>query len=144
VTYADRITRGEGREQYSTCGERSPGDPARVEERDDEDRADVVDDRQGNEKDLERQWYARAQERKDANRERNVGRHRDAPARSAGAGRVERRVNPGGHDHAAECASDGEYGVSPRGELSDQHLALDLEADQEEEDRHQAVVDPVV
>jgi hypothetical protein len=31
----------------------------------------------------------------------------------------------------------------PAGELADQELALDLEADDEEEHRHQAVVDPV-
>ena len=76
--------------------------------------------------------------------ERDVRRHRDAPPRCAVAGCVEGRVNRRGHEHAADGAGDRECRVTPRGELADEHLALDLEPDQEEEDRHEAVVDPVV
>ncbi len=38
---------------------------------------------------------------------------------------------------------DGEGGPAERGKLADQDLALDLEADDQEEDGHQAIVDPV-
>ena len=50
-----------------------------VEDRDDQDRADVVDDRDGEEQDAERGRYAAAEQRQDAHGERDVRRHRDAP-----------------------------------------------------------------
>jgi hypothetical protein len=56
---------------------------------------------------------------------------------------VEPGVDGRRHQHAAERPRDRQGGALPAGELADQQLALDLEADDEEEHRHQAVVDPV-
>ena len=48
-----------------------------------------------------------------------------------------------GSDRASDRGHDGQRGPADRGQLTDQDLALDLEADHQEEDGHQAVVDPV-
>ena len=51
-----------------------------VEDRDHEDRPDVVDDGEREQEELERRVHARAEQREDADGDRDVGRHRDAPA----------------------------------------------------------------
>ena len=56
---------------------------------------------------------------------------------------VEPRVDRGRHDHAAQGGRDRQRGPLAPGQLAGQQLALDLEPDDEEEDRHQPVVDPV-
>ena len=78
-----------------------------------------------------------------ADRERDVGRHRHAPADDAGLAEVEPDVDQRRDHHAAERADGRQGGALPAGELADQELALDLQADDEEEHRHQHVVDPV-
>ena len=57
--------------------------------------------------------------------------------------RLNARNSTGGHDHAAERAGRRDGGVAWLGELAVGELLLDLEADDEEEQRHQSVVDPV-
>src|SRR3546814_20256448 len=61
-------------------GERDQVDLGGIEERDDDDRAHVVDDRDGDEEQLERGRRAPAKQREDADREGDVGRRRDRPA----------------------------------------------------------------
>ena len=51
---------------------------------------------------LERRGHPRAEQRQHAEREGDVGRHRDAPAGGARPAGVEGEVERGGHDHAAE------------------------------------------
>ena len=75
-------------------------------------------------------------------REGDVGRHGDAPTVGARAADVERQVEQRRDDHAAEGAAAGRPPPGARAAGRDQ-LALDLQADDEEEQRHQAVVDPV-
>ena len=53
---------------------------ARIEERDDDDRAEIVEDRERRQEDLEGGRHARAEEREHAEREGDVGRGRDRPA----------------------------------------------------------------
>jgi hypothetical protein len=67
----------------------------------------------------------------------------NAPAGDRGLAEVEPGVDRRRRQHAAERGHYRQGGALPAGELADQELALDLEADDEEEDRHQAVVDPV-
>ena len=80
-----------------------------------------------------------------ADREGDVGGHRDAPAGAAvAAGRVEREVEAGRHDHPADRRDD-RQGRGPRvAEVAVDQLVLDLQPDDEEEDHHQGVVDPVL
>ena len=139
-----RTAVGERREpDQAGDAERREAEVARVEDRDDQHGAEVVDDRERQEEDLERERDARAEERQDADREGDVGRHRHAPAGDRGLAQVEPGVDRRRHHHAAERGHHRQGGALPAGELADQELALDLEADDEEEDRHQAVVDPV-
>ena len=59
----------------------------------------------------------------------------------AGVAGVERGVDERRHDHAAEGGDRGERRGTPVAELAGDQLALDLEAGQQEEERHQPVVD---
>ena len=57
---------------------------------------------------------------------------------------VDRDVDQGGHDHAADGGDRRQRGGPRVAQLALDELALDLEADDEEEDRHQRVVDPLL
>ena len=86
----------------------------------------------------------RAEQRQHAEGEGDVGRHRDAPAaRSGSPGADDGEVDQRRQHRAADGRGDRQRGPADRRQLADEHLALDLEADDEEEDRHQPVVDPV-
>ena len=53
-------------------------------------------------------------------------------------------VDGGGHDHAADGRRDRQCRLARRRQFAGKRLTLDLQADQQEEDGHQAVVDPLV
>jgi hypothetical protein len=79
----------------------------------------------------------------DAERERDVGCHRNPPA--AQRDRiipVNRGVDQRRDDHPAERGDQRQRRLAHGGELADEELALDLEADEEKEDRHPELVDP--
>ena len=78
-----------------------------------------------------------------AERERGVGRHRRAPAARAVAARVERQEDRDRHRHAAERGGHGDPDPPPLAQLAQVELALGLEPDDEEVERHQALVDPL-
>ena len=61
--------------------------PAGVEERDHDDRADVVDDREREEEQLQVARDLGAGDREDRDGERDVGRHGDRPAPTPGTAR---------------------------------------------------------
>lgn len=75
--------------------------------------------------------------------ERDVSRHRDPPAVGALAASVEGGVAQGRYQHPSDGRRDREHGFPSVRELTDEELALDLQADGEEENRHEAIVDPV-
>ncbi len=114
----------------------------RVEDSDHQHRAEIVHDRQGQQEDLERQADSIAEQRQDAEGERDVGRHRDTPTPDARCPGVECDEDERGHDHATERRGDRKGGSPPALQLADDEFALDLETDEEEEDRHEQVVDP--
>ena len=115
-----------------------------VEDRDHDDRADVVDDRHGEEEQLEGGRDPAAEQAEDADRHRDVGGHRDAPAFGTVAAGVDRHVDQRRHDHPAEGGDGGERRPAGAAQLALDQLALDLEADDEEEDGHQTFVDPLL
>ena len=82
-------------------------------------------------------------ERQDAERERDVRRHRDAPASGGRGAEVHERVEERRDDHAAERRADRQHHRGLRAQLAKEELALDLEPDDEEEHGHEAVVDPM-
>ena len=53
------------------------------------------------------------------------------------------RVDDGGHDGAAEGRADRQDRLLERGKLADQEFAFDFQTDDEEEDHHQSVGNPV-
>jgi hypothetical protein len=57
---------------------------------------------------------------------------------------VEGEVDRRRHQHAAHGGADGPQGLAGLRQLTHEQLALDLQPHHEEEDRHEAVVDPVV
>jgi hypothetical protein len=77
----------------------------------------------------------------DGDREGDVGGHRDSPTPRGFRAGVEERVDERGHHHAADGSDDRQCGSTTVAQLSEDELALDLERDHEEEDRHEAVVD---
>ena len=107
------------------------------------DRADVVDDRQGQQEDLEGRGDPPAQHGHHAERERDVRRHRDPPARARRTTTGDEEVEDRGHHHAAHCGDHGQRRGPSVAELAGHPLPLDLEPDHQEEQGHQPVVDPV-
>jgi hypothetical protein len=84
------------------------------------------------------------QHRHAAHDEGDVCRHGDAPARFGGLTGLKREVDPGRDDHASERCGDRQGCAPDVPQLAEHNLALHLEADDEEKDRHQAVVNPVL
>ena len=83
-----RRARGAPPRRRASAGLRSP---VAVAERDHEDRTDVVGDRERQQHDPEAVRHARAEQRHAADDERDVGRHRDAPAACGGSRAREER-----------------------------------------------------
>ena len=78
-----------------------------------------------------------------AERERGVGRHRDPPAVCGRAPGVESEVDRDRHRHAAERREQRQREAPPLAQLAEVELAARLEADDEEEERHQPAVHPL-
>ena len=116
---------------------------AGVEDRDDDDGAQVVDDGERRQEHLERQRHAAAERRQHAQREGDVGGGGDRPAlERRGIAPVDRHVDQRRHGHAAHRADHRQGDLRRLRQRALDDLALDLEPDQQEEERHQAVVDP--
>ena len=130
-------------EPYERRDQPRHADRLGVENRDDEHRHQVVDDGQGEHENAEAAWNALAEERHAADDERNVGRHRNGPTAFPCFAVLKRQVDRNRCDHTAKRRGDGQCDLLGIAELSDDQLALDFEADDEEEDRHQPVVDPM-
>ena len=115
----------------------------RVEERDHDQRDDVVDDGDRQQERAQPVGEARPDEREQAERERGVGRHRHPPPVRRRTAGIEREVD---RDRAAMPAERREHRQrepAPLAQLAEVELAPRLEADDEEEERHQAAVHPV-
>ena len=125
-------------------GERERVEALGIEDRDHDDGADVVDDGQREQEHLERRRHARPEQRKDAEREGDVGRHRDAPPVAPRTAADDRGVDRRRDDHPADRGEHRQRRGPTILQLAGDELALDLEADDEEEQRHQAVVDEVL
>ena len=115
----------------------------RIEDRDHDDRADVVDDRERQQEQLQRLRHAcrapRVRRPRMRCRSPSGSPTRDRPNRRAFDRHVEQRRD----HHPADRGEDGQAAVRRSRKLTSHELTLDLEADDEEEDRHQPVVDPM-
>ena len=102
--------------------------------------AEVIDDREGEEEDLQGEWRPPAEEGQDTHGKRDIRRHRDSPTFRPIPAKVEGGIEEGRHEHSAEGRGRRERGLADRGEFAVHEFALDLEPDHEEENGHQAVV----
>ena len=126
------------------AGYRQPSsvEGGRIEQRDDDDRDQVVDDHGRRQEYAQVDRHAIAQDDDQRDRERRVRRHRQAP-RVLDARRRKGEEQQRRRRHAADRGGERQRGGTPRRKPADAELALDLEADDEEEDRQRPVVHPV-
>ena len=114
-----------------------------VEDRDDQDGAEIVDDGERRQEHLQGERHAAAQRGQHAQRKGDVGGGRDRPAAQRHRiAPVEGDVEGGRHGHAADGAGDRQRHLRELRQRALDDLALDLQPDQQEEERHQPVVDP--
>ena len=113
-----------------------------VDHGDDQQRHDVVDHEHGQQERADPVGDVVPDQDEEAQRQGRVGRHRDAPAVGAGAAGVDREVERDRHHHAEEAGSDGQEEPAAVPQVAEVDLAPRLQADDEEEEGHQAAVDP--
>ena len=114
-----------------------------IENRDDDDRGEVVDHRDGSEENLQRHRHPAAEEGEHPEGEGDVRRRGNGPATQGGRiVTIDQRVDRGREDDAPEGREEGQDDLLFVGKFARHDLAFQLEPDEEEEDRHEAVVDP--
>jgi hypothetical protein len=111
-----------------------------IEDRDHDDGHQGVDDGERQQKRLEQSRH-----RADPDREADIGGPGDRPAAQGfGAAQVQRHIDGGRHHEAADRRNHRQRRLTQARERALAGLALDLETEQQKEDRHQAVVDPML
>jgi len=115
----------------------------RVDRRDHQQSAEVVDDGEAEEEHAQPRRRTGREQRQRAEGESGVGRHRGAPAATAGTARVEHQVDSDRDSHPADRGEDGDRQPPAVPQLAQVELALGLEPDDKEEERHQTLVDPM-
>lgn len=125
--------------------ERQKVDLRGEEDRDDQDREEVVDDGEGEQEGAQRGGQGCADHGEYGEREGDVGGGGDRPAlERAAADAVDREVDDRRHRHPAERGDHGESGGLGVTELAGDQFALELDTGDEEEDREQPVGGPVL
>ena len=141
--HAKPVQHEEDREQDPGGEKRRRGQLARVEDGDDGNRPYIVEDRDAEEEGLEGRRDAVAEEGENTEGEGDIGRRRDRPpGHRARISPVEERIERGRHEHSTGGGKRGEGRGRAARQVPLEHLPLELEPDQQEEDGHQAVVDP--
>ncbi len=107
-------------------------------------RHDVVDDDDRQHERAQTTGELRPDERERPEGERGVGRHRRSPAVGRRVTRVDHEIDRDGHGHPAEPGEQRQGEAPALAQLPQVELAARLEADDEEEERHQPVVQPVL
>ncbi len=141
--HAPPVHRRHARDHAACRCQRAPIDAMAIGHRDNRDRAHIIDNRHRRQEQLERGRHPRPQQRHDANRKCDIGRRRNRPAAH------QRRIPPGdqqidqrGCGHPRRSGNHRQ--APPRGvrQFAVDQLALDLQPDEQEKQRHQAVIDP--
>ena len=133
----------EQRQHRRRAAQRRKVQPLGIEQRDDRHRAHVVDDRHRGEEQLERRRRAIPEQRQHADGESDVGRGRYGPA--IGQVRPRRRhqqIDDRGENHARRRRQHRQPAPVPGGQATVEKFPLDLQPDDQEEDRHQPIIDP--
>ena len=114
-----------------------------VEDSDDQDPAKVVDDRESQQEQLQPRWRATAEHRQHTQHERYVRRDRHPPSTCVLGPEVQREEDPRRNDHPPDSGQDRKRRGSRLTKLPHDQLSLDLQTHDEEEERHQGLVDPL-
>lgn len=133
----------QGKERHA-YGEVGDGNLRRVEEGYDEDRAEVVDNGERGEEHLGRERDTVAKHIDDGKGEGYVGGHRDSPAGGRRSASVERQEDERRDYHAENGRADRHDDLADLPEFATDKLAFEFEAYDKKEERHQAVVDPML
>ncbi len=112
-----------------------------VEQRDDQYAADVVEDRKRRKEDDEAVGNAALEQGEAPHRKSDVRRHGNGPSHAAWARVVESHEDGRRHDHPAHGGDGGQGRSRRRAELAAGELPFDLHSHDDEEERHQPVVD---
>ena len=119
-------------------------DLGRIEQRDHQNRPEVVDDRQGRQEDFQRQRHPVAQQRQHTDGKCDIGGHRNTPPRRIVVTVIEDQVNGCRKQHSADGRRDGHRRLAGTRQFAGDNFTLDLQSDIEKEDHHQPVVDPML
>jgi len=138
---ADQIEHVDQGETRACKAKPAPGQRVGKDEGDNQHRHQVVDDGQRQQQDLEPKWHALTKQGEAADDKRDVGGHWDRPAALARLPPLQGEIDRRRHHHPAEGRKRWQQRLAPVAKLAVNQLALDLEADDKEEDRHQPVVD---
>ena len=122
--------------------QRHHDDRLAVDERDHQQCRQVVDDEHRQQEHPGPVRHVLAEDREHAEGERGVGGHRDAPPVRARPAGVERQVDQDRHDHPDQPRGQRQDEPASLAQVAEVELAPRLEPDDEEEERHQPVVDP--
>ena len=94
--------------------------------------------------DLESSGRPRRDQRERTEWEGDIGRHRNRPATHFDASTTGDEIDQCRDQHPTDRRDDGKRRLARRRQFADERLAFDLETDQQEEDCHERVVDPLV
>ena len=139
---ADASQTHEHAEQADGDRERDQRHVRRVDERDHDERAQIVDHREGEQEHAQPRRRTWCEQRERTEREGAVGRHRRPPPVRARAASVERQIDRDRHDDPADRRQHRDHHPSAFAQLSQIELALGLETHDQEEDGHQPFVHP--
>ncbi len=114
----------------------------RVDGSDHDQSHEVVEDRHGQQAEAQPR-AAGSDQSQHSEREGGVGGHRRAPAICGRAARVEREVDQDGKRHSAQRGRQRKRYPAPVAQLSHVHFPLGFQAEDQEEEGHQALVDPL-
>ena len=131
------------REQAGRPDQRHDVDRLAVDDRDHDQREQVVHDHDREHERPQPVRNAPAEDVEQPEREGGVGGHCDAPPLRGRAAEVEREVDPHRGAHAADRRQHREHEAPPLAKVAEVELAPRLETQHEEEERHQPAVHPL-
>ena len=121
-----------------------PGDRFGKDRGDHQHGQDVVDDRQGQKKDLQTKGDAGSEQSQDPDDEGDVGSHRDRPTSLAFLSILQCQIDQGWSHHPTDGSDDRQESLARIPQFTCDCFAFDFQADDEKEDRHEDIVDDQV